>query len=56
MSFDEIVKLITDNAVTIVVLAYFIYKDFTINKEMQKSIDKFTTAIDVIKDLINKKE
>lgn len=51
MSFEEIVKLITDNATTIVILAYFVYKDITINKEMIRAIDKFTSAIEIIKEI-----
>lgn len=51
MSFEEIVKIITDNATTLVILAYFVYKDITINKEMIKAIDKFTNAIELIKEM-----
>lgn len=51
MSFEEIVRLITDNATTIVILAYFVYKDITINKDMIKAIEKFTETIELIKEL-----
>lgn len=49
MPVEELIRLIIDNGTTVFILAYFIYRDY-------KFMDKLDNTLEVIKDILNKKE
>lgn len=48
---DEVVKLIMDSGTTIVVLAYFIYRDFKFMNKLDTSLTVLNETVDLIKEI-----
>lgn len=48
---DELVKLIMDSGTTIVVLAYFIYRDFKFMNKLDTSLTVLNETVDLIKEI-----
>ena len=45
MTIEELVKLIMDNGVTIVVIAYFMYTGNTVLKNLEKTMGKMNDTL-----------
>lgn len=65
MTITEIVKLIADNSVTIIVIAYFLWKDYAVTKNtkdnyietlqtVNNSLTKLNDTVELLKDLLLK--
>lgn len=48
---DEIVKLIMDSGTTIVILAYFIYRDFKFMNRLDTSLTVLNETVELIKEI-----
>lgn len=53
---DDIVNLIMNSSVTIVVLAYFIYRDYKFNDKLNSSLATLNETVNLVKDLLLKEE
>lgn len=53
---DEIVNLILNSSVTIVIIAYFIYRDNKFMTQLQNTLTTLVDTTNVLKDIITKKE
>ena len=53
---DDIVNLIMNSSVTIVVLAYFIYRDYKFNDKLNSSLVTLNETVNLVKDLLLKDE
>lgn len=51
---ETIIKLIVDNSSYIVLLAYFIYKDYTFNKQVSQTLVELNTVLTRMKELFEK--
>lgn len=49
---DEIVNLILNSSVTIVIIAYFIYRDNKFMSQLQNTLTTLVDTVDTLKDLI----
>ena len=45
---EKYIDLITNNTISIVVIAFFMYKDMTLNKTMEKALNKLQGAINIL--------
>lgn len=45
---EKYIDLLTNNAVSIVVIAFFMYKDMVLNKTMEKALNKLQSAINIL--------
>lgn len=45
---EKYIELITNNTISIVVIAFFMYKDMTLNKTMEKALNKLQGAINIL--------
>ena len=52
---NDIVKLIMDSGTTIVILAYFIYRDFKFMNKLDTSLTVLNETVNLIKDIELKK-
>lgn len=48
---DEVVKLIMDSGTTIVILAYFIYRDFKFMNRLDTSLTVLNETVELIKEI-----
>ena len=53
---DDLVNLIMNSSVTIVVLAYFIYRDYKFNDKLNSSLVTLNETVNLVKDLSLKDE
>lgn len=53
---DDLVNLIMNSSVTIVVLAYFIYRDYKFNDKLNSSLTTLNETVNLVKDLLLKEE
>lgn len=53
---DDLVNLIMNSSVTIVVLAYFIYRDYKFNDKLNSSLATLNETVNLVKDLLLKEE
>lgn len=53
---EEITNLIMNSSVTIVVLAYFIYRDYKFNDKLNNSLTVLNETVSLIKDLLLKEK
>lgn len=53
---DDLVNLIMNSSVTIVVLAYFIYRDYKFNDKLNSSLVTLNETVNLVKDLLLKDE
>ena len=49
---DEMVNLILNSSVTIVIIAYFIYRDNKFMGQLQQTLTTLVDTVDTLKDLI----
>lgn len=49
---DEIVNLILNSSVTIVIVAYFIYRDNKFMGQLQQTLTTLVDTVDTLKDMI----
>ena len=49
---DEVVNLILNSSVTIVIIAYFIYRDNKFMGQLQNTLTTLVDTVDTLKDLI----
>ena len=42
------IDLITNNTISIVIIAFFMYKDMTLNKTLEKALNKLQSAINIL--------
>ena len=49
---DEIVNLILNSSVTIVIIAYFIYRDNKFMSQLQNTLTTLVDTVDTLKDMI----
>ena len=45
---EKYIDLLTNNTIPIVVIAFFMYKDMTLNKTMEKALNKLQGAINIL--------
>lgn len=45
---EKYIDLLTNNTISIVVIAFFMYKDMTLNKTMEKALNKLQGAINIL--------
>ena len=45
---EKYIDLITNNNITIVIIAFFMYKDMTLNKTLEKALNKLQSAINIL--------
>ena len=45
---EKYIDLITNNTISIVIIAFFMYKDMTLNKTMEKALNKLQSAINIL--------
>lgn len=51
---DEIVNLILNSSVSIIVIAFFMYRDLKFNTALQQTLTTLVDTIDALKDIVNK--
>lgn len=51
---DEIVNLILNSSVTIVVIAYFIFRDWKFNEKLTSALTSLNETVTMLKELIMK--
>lgn len=56
MEMNEIVNLIMNSGTTIVVLGYFIYRDFKFMNTLQTTLQALVDTVDRLKDIVKKGE
>ncbi|MCQ2740254.1 MAG: hypothetical protein MJ237_08540 [bacterium] len=54
MEVQEIVNLIMNSGVTIVVLAYFMVRDWKFSDNLKNTLSKLSDQMELIKDLLRK--
>lgn len=52
MEMNELVSLFTNTGTTIVILAYFIYRDFKFMTQLQTTLNTLVTTVDTLKDVV----
>lgn len=52
MEMNELVSLFTNTGTTIVILAYFIYRDFKFMTQLQTTLSTLVTTVDTLKDVV----
>ena len=52
MEMNEIVSLFTNTGTTIVILTYFIYRDFKFMTQLQTTLNTLVTTVDTLKDVV----
>ena len=45
---EKYIDLITNNTISIVIIAFFMYKDMTLNKTLEKALNKLQSAINIL--------
>ena len=45
---EKYIDLLTNNTISMVVIAFFMYKDMTLNKTMEKALNKLQGAINIL--------
>ena len=45
---EKYIDLITNNTISIVIIASFMYKDMTLNKKLEKALNKLQSAINIL--------
>ena len=45
---EKYIDLITNNTISIVIIAFFRYKDMTLNKTLEKALNKLQSAINIL--------
>ena len=45
---ENYIDLLTNNTISIVVIAFFMYKDMALNKTMEKALNKLQSAINIL--------
>ena len=45
---EKYIDLLTNNTISIVVIAFFMYKDMSLNKTMEKALNKLQSAINIL--------
>ena len=45
---EKYIELITNNTISIVIIAFFMYKDMTLNKTLEKALNKLQSAINIL--------
>ena len=45
---EKYIDLITTNTISIVIIAFFMYKDMTLNKTLEKALNKLQSAINIL--------
>ena len=45
---EKYIDLITNNTISIVIIAFFMYKDMTLNKTLEKALNKLQGAINIL--------
>lgn len=53
-AMDEIVNLILNSSVTIVVIAYFIFRDWKFNEKLTSALTSLNETVNMLKELIMK--
>lgn len=53
---NEIVDLILNSSTTIVVIAYFIYRDYKFNTKLDESLAVLNETVNLIKDILLKEK
>ena len=47
-NMEKYIDLITNNTISIVIIAFFMYKDMTLNKTLEKALNKLQSAINIL--------
>ena len=45
---EKYIDLITNNTISIVIIAFFMYKDMTLNKTLEKALNRLESAINIL--------
>lgn len=56
MELQEVVSLLQNTGVTIVIIAYFMYRDYKFLDTLQNTLTALTTAVDHMEDLIKEQK
>lgn len=54
MELDALVNLLVNNGVSIIVIAYFMWRDYKFMGQLQKTLQALLDTVDCLKDTINK--
>lgn len=56
MELTELVKLIVDNGVTIIVISYFMFRDYKFQNTLVTTLQTLVDTVDTLKEMIKKEE
>ena len=55
MDMEAIVNLLLNSSVSIIVIAYFMYRDFKFMVQLQQTLQTLVDTVDCLKDIISNK-
>lgn len=55
MEMEAIVNLILNSSVSIIVIAYFMYRDFKFMVQLQQTLQTLVDTVDCLKDVVGSK-
>ena len=55
MDMEAIVNLLLNSSVSIIVIAYFMYRDFKFMVQLQQTLQTLVDTVDCLKDVISNK-
>lgn len=55
MEMDALVTMIVNSSVSIVVIAYFLFRDFKFMSTLEKTLQSLVDTVDTLKDIISHK-
>lgn len=55
MEMDALVTMILNSSVSIVVIAYFLFRDFKFMSSLDKTLQSLVDTVDTLKDIISHK-
>ena len=55
MEMDAIVNMILNSSVSIIVIAYFMYRDFKFMVQLQQTLQTLVDTVDCLEDIIGNK-
>lgn len=55
MEMDALITMIVNSSVSIVVIAYFLFRDFKFMSTLEKTLQSLVDTVDTLKDIISHK-
>lgn len=56
MNFEDILKVVVDNGISVALLFYFIWKDSRFTETIAKSLQAIQDSLEILKDNVAKKD